>query len=127
MKIQKLMVLGLMFLGVGVLANQSKVQAEEYVAPTLSEMRGEFRCPAPSEVKCKTFADSVGNWTQNGGYRASTDTAFVPNDQCANVIAINENGMNNRLLCCYKECGVLFEDVKFHDCKKTSVSTFSCR
>lgn len=117
-----------LFLALGLVANQP-VKAEEAADPdfVINMEQGTFKCPAPSEVKCKSFAESAGNWTQNGGYRMSTNTAFSPNNQCANVIPINVNGMSSRLLCCYKECGVLYLDVKFRDCKKVSVSDFRCQ
>lgn len=112
----------------GVSASQSVKAESVAVEPTFLELHaGAFKCPAPREVKCKAFAESVGSWAQNGGYRASYNTAYMPNNQCANVIKINENGNNSRLLCCYKECGVLYLDVKFQNCTKPTPSDFRCQ
>jgi hypothetical protein len=114
-------------LGLGVVSQPFSVRAEEESNSFVPMEVGTFRCPAPSEVKCKSFAESTGIWAQNGGYRQSVNTAFLPNNQCANIIKINQNGNHNRLFCCYKECGVLTVDVKFQDCKKVTVADFHCQ
>ncbi len=128
MKLQTLFALVGMVCGMNAFALPMGAQEQGIEMAVFADAgRGEFKCPAPHEVKCRSYAESVGAWTQNGGARVSANTTFLPNNQCANVIPINENGMSSRLLCCYKECGVLYQDVKFRDCKKVSVSEFRCQ
>lgn len=130
-KIRTALGLAILFGLVGIFAQTSNaIEAVDSIAvePTFVELnRGTFQCPAPSAVKCKCFAESVGSWKENGGFRRSMNTAFTPNNQCANVAPINSNGNNTRLFCCYNHCGVLTLDVKFKSCKKTSVSAFQCQ
>src|SRR5690242_14609729 len=127
MKRLKTLILFTMVIAAGISTAHPQAKAgEQLVESNLVEFRpGFFRCPAPSEVKCKAFAESVGPWKQNGGYRESVNTAFAPNAQCANVIKLNQS--SNRLMCCYKECGALYMDVNFQSCTKTSPSDFHCQ